>query len=96
MSSTDRVTHVPRKVIASGQVKTGPGKLFTVTLTAGADAATLILYDNTSGSGTELCNIKCPAGDSRHFDFGGGIDFSIGINAAITGTGPVAIVVSSP
>jgi hypothetical protein len=72
---------------SSAAVKSGPGSVATLNLTAGADTATVILYDNTAGSGTVICKRSAVANTSApeatlH------VPFSIGCYAAITGTAP--------
>lgn len=72
----------------SAAVRTGPGTLHSVVLAAGSDAATLIVYDNTAGSGTVICKLAAVAngGASAVLD----VAFSKGLYAALTGTGPSA------
>ena len=46
-----------KSVSSSGLVKSGPGGVHTVTLAAGVDDATAILYENIAGSGTVICKL---------------------------------------
>lgn len=71
-------------------VKSGPGGVHTVTLTAAADAATLILYDNTAGSGTVICKLAAAIGTTAHVALDA--PFSTGCYAAVTGTAPNATI----
>lgn len=81
-------------VTADVQVKTGPGQLVAVHLTGGSDAATLVLYDNTAGSGTVLATLKTSAANETDtWTPACPYSFSVGIYADITGTGPSATVV---
>lgn len=74
-------------------VKTGPGQLVSVLLTAGADAATIVLYDNPSAaSGTVLCTLKAPANESAQWSPSLPIVFSKGVFADVSGTSPTAYV----
>jgi hypothetical protein len=78
----------------SALVKTGPGVLYQAVLSGGSDAATLILYDNAAGSGSQICaTIKAAAGTTVTVDFGDGVVFGVGLYAALTGTTPSASVV---
>jgi hypothetical protein len=74
----------------SAVVQTGPGTIHTVVLAAAADAATLILYNNTAGSGTILCKLAAPIGVTAYVQLD--IPFSIGCYAALTGTAPNATI----
>lgn len=75
----------------SAAVKTGPGGVHTVTLTSGSDAATLILYDNTAGSGTIIVKLACTAANTTA-SVTLNASFSTGCFAALTGTTPSATV----
>jgi hypothetical protein len=77
---------------ASGAVKSGPGLLVGAVLAGGSDAATLILYDNTAGSGTILCKLAAAAGTTAVFCPAVPIVCGVGIYAALTGTAPSASV----
>lgn len=78
---------------ASGAVKTGPGALAGVLLAAGADAASVTVYDNTAGSGAKLAVVKAAAGASAGWTPGGLQACSKGLYAAITGTSPDVFVI---
>jgi len=73
---------------ASAEYADGAGKLITVNLCAGADAATVIVYDNTSASGTILCKLGAGIGLSDNFEPCKPVDFRTGLYLAITGTTP--------
>jgi hypothetical protein len=75
---------------SSGAVKSGPGGVHTVVLTAGSDAATLILYDNTAGSGTIICKLAAVTGTTAFARLD--VPFSVGCYAALTGTAPNATI----
>ncbi len=72
--------------VASALIKTGPGILHGVVLAAGSDAATLILYDNTAGSGTIICNLAAITGTSASVVLD--VAFGTGLYMALTGTSP--------
>ncbi len=83
-------------IAASALVKTGPGEVYGVILTGGSDAASVILYDNTAGSGTKAIGaIKAASGASVSFSLPNGVAFSKGLYATITGTTPEVTVVYS-
>lgn len=83
-------TYKNANTASSAAVKTGPGGVHTVTLTAAADAATLILYDNTAGSGTIITKLAAAIGTTAHVELD--VPFSVGCYAALTGTAPSATV----
>lgn len=83
-------------VQASGLIKTGPGVIYGLILSGGADAATVILYDNTAGSGTKAIGlVKAAINSTVHVSFPGGIAFGAGCYATITGTTPDVTVIFS-
>ena len=82
-------------VAAATAIKTGPGMLHGATLTAGADTATLILYNNTAGSGTVILKLSAVANTSAVVTFPAPVVFGIGCYAAVTGTAPSATVAFS-
>lgn len=74
---------------ASGIVKATGGAVVAVQLTAAADAASVILYDNPSaGSGVVLATLKAAIGASVVFCPTLPYAASKGIYATITGTAP--------
>ena len=82
-------------VAASTAIKTGPGMLHGAVLTAAADTATLIVYNNTAGSGTVILKLSAVANTSAVVTFPAPVVFSIGCYAAVTGTAPSATVAFS-
>lgn len=85
-------TYRSTNITSSGKIKAedGPGGVHTVTLAAGADAATLILYNNTAGSGTIICKLAAVTGTTAHARLD--VPFTIGCYGTLTGTGPSATV----
>lgn len=81
------------RLTADGQVKSGPGALVAVVLTAGTDLATVTLYDNTAASGTVLCTLKAAANSSVVFTPARPYAFAKGCYADLSGTGPEVTVV---
>ncbi len=66
------------------------GTLYSVTLTGGSDAATLVIKYNGS-SGTQLWpTIKAATATTVHVVFRGGIVYSGQLHATLTGTSPGA------
>ncbi len=80
-----------RYLTASGTVKEGGGVLVGVVLTAGTDAATVTLYDNTAASGTVLLKLAAPAGESVIAD-SLAVRTARGIYAEVAGTSPAVAV----
>lgn len=79
---------------ADGAIKASGGAIVAVVLTAGSDAATVILYDNLSAaSGIVLCTLKCAANTSVIFTPCLPYAASKGIYADLSGTGPEVTVV---
>jgi hypothetical protein len=77
-----------KALTASGAVKSGPGALAGVLLTAGADAASVTIYDNTAGSGTKLAVIKAAINTTASWTPTDPQVCSTGLYAEITGTTP--------
>ena len=72
---------------ASGLIKTGPGIIHTVTLTAGSDAATVIIGDEVATGGDALIKLgSATAGVSVSAVVDAA--FGVGIYATISGTTP--------
>lgn len=77
------------EVAATGTARTGSGKLLGGVLTAGADAATATIYDNTAASGKVLRTVKAPAGGSVSLAVPAcGVHFGAGLHAVLAGTAP--------
>ena len=77
------------EVAATGTAKTGSGKLLGGVLTAGADAATATIYDNTAASGKVLRTVKAAANASAGLEVPAcGIRFGTGLHVVLAGTGP--------
>jgi len=82
---------------ASGAVLSAGGTCYGAVLTSGSDAATLILYDNTAGSGTIICKLAVAAANTTVvFTPVVGLPVGTGLYAALTGTSPSATVVHTP
>jgi len=77
---------------SSAAIKSTPGVLFGIALAAGADAATLIIYDNTAGSGTVIAKLSAVANGSATLSLPMGAAFGKGCYAALTGTSSSASV----
>ena len=73
---------------SSAAVKTGPGALAGVLLTAGADQASVTIYDNTAGSGTKLAVLKAAANTTASWTPTDPQVCSTGLYADISGTTP--------
>lgn len=73
---------------SSAAVKAGPGYVCDAILAAGSDTATLILYDNTAGSGTIILKLSAVANTTASANLA---DWSFSnCYASLTGTGPSA------
>jgi len=68
---------------------TGAGHLISAGICGGADAATLIVYDNTSAAGTVICKLGVGIGLSATFTPAVPIAFGTGLYFELTGTTPV-------
>lgn len=75
---------------SSALIKTGPGGVHSIVLAAGSDTATLIIYDNTAGSGTVICELSAVANTSESAVLD--VTFSTGLYMALTGTAPSGMV----
>lgn len=78
---------------ASAAVLSTGGVFYGAILTAGSDAATLTLYDNTAGSGTVICKLSASAANIT-VDWVPAVRIPVktGIYATITGTTPSATI----
>lgn len=82
-----------KALTASGAVKDRPGMLAAVLLTAGEDAASVTIYDNTAGSGTKLAVLKAGSGATVSFTPAVPVVAGVGLYATISGTTPDVVVV---
>lgn len=83
-----------KRITADSLIHTGPGSIDSVLLTAGSDAATLIIYDNTAASGTVVATLKAAANTCFQWSPRGHV-LSKGAYGDITGTSPEAVIVYS-
>jgi len=75
---------------AAAQVKTGPAKLYGLTVTA-SSAGTVTIYDNTAASGTVLfTKASLAVGDVIHFG-GVGLAANKGLHVVCGGTATVNV-----
>lgn len=82
---------------ASAKLVTGAGAVLAIHLTAGSDAATAILYDNTAGSGTIICKLSASAANTVDaFTPGVRLPFQTGLYVTLTGTTPSCTVCYTP
>lgn len=75
---------------ATATVHPTQGRVTTVAIAAGADAASVILKDG-GASGTTKITLKAPAGETAFISFRGA-NFATDIHATITGTAPAVMV----
>ena len=74
---------------ASAAIRSGPGALAGVLLTAGSDAASVTIYDNASAaSGDKLAVVKAAANSSAAWSPPDAQICSSGLYAEVTGTTP--------
>jgi hypothetical protein len=71
-------------------VATGPHRLVRLTLAAGADAATAIVYDDTDGASDPVIKLTAVANTIAHADVD--VLCHMGIRVATTGTSPIVSV----
>jgi len=81
-----------KNLTSSGAVKSAGGTLFGVVLAAGSDTATLVIYDNTAGSGTIIAKLSAVANSSEALVIPQGVSFGVGCSFVLTGTSPSASV----
>ena len=82
-----------KALTASGLVKNRPGQLIAVLLAAGADVASVTIYDNSAGSGNKLAVLKAGIGETVSFCPAIPVVAGGGLYATITGTSPDVVVV---
>ena len=80
-----------KNLAASGAVKAGVGMLHSISIAAGADAATAIVYDNTSAAAPEIVQLSAPLTGTAFVILD--VPFSTGCYVAITGTAPSCTVI---
>ena len=89
------------RLASSAAIKAVPGKVWRIDLYGTSDAASLLLYNAASATGTEVYGMVVPFTDtdasaassvSISFVDVGGLSFSSKIYAALTGTGAIAYV----
>ena len=79
---------------ASGVVLSRPGWFLSCVLTAGAEDATVTLFDHASAaSGKKVCELAAKAGESVAFNTQADVRLTNGLFAQLTGTGAVVSVV---
>jgi len=72
---------------ADALIKTGPGHVYWVAVSAGATGGAFQLNDSTADGGTDRLDIAMPASTVQFFDFSKApISFNIGIFVDIPGT----------
>ena len=86
--------YLVKNTAAAVTIHTGTGVVHSVTLAAGADAATAIFYDNTAASGTIICKLSAVA--TGHASAILDAAFGTGLHVAVTGTAPSATATYSP
>ena len=83
-----------KRATATGDVTTVTSHLQAVTLTAGADAASVALRAG-GASGTLLLTVKAAANTTTPVPLGAAVPFSGGLHATFSGTSPEASFVLS-
>lgn len=85
--------HASTTTAETATIRTGPGALVAVLLTAAADAASVTIYDNTTNSGAVLAVLKAAINTTVSWAPPGGQAAARGIHAVLTGTAPSCTVV---
>jgi len=83
------------KILATGLVIGCSTQVYSATLTAGSDAASLTLYDAKDGvSGVDFLTLKCATNTStdKHYGAEHGQLCKSGVYAVLTGTSSVAYI----
>ncbi len=84
-------------VATTAAILAEPGTLHGAVLTAGADTATVILYDNTNAAtGPVLVKLSAVTNTSVCWTPDWAVSARVGIYAAVTGTTPSATVYFKP
>ncbi len=71
---------------ADAEVTSGPRMFVGVVLTAAADAATVIVYDNTAGSGDIVAKLAAAIGTTEKVIIPNGVSVKKGLYVVMTGT----------
>ena len=79
--------HLP---LTAGARHTDTNYIYTITLTAGSDAATLKIYDGVTASDYQIYSLAAVTGTSTTVTFNTPLQVVHGIFVAITGTGAAA------
>ena len=77
-------------VLTAGAAQPGANKIWTISLTAGVDAATLTISDNITASTDEMWTVAAAIGTTNTVTFPMGLSIKKGIYVALTGTSPLA------
>lgn len=64
-------------------------KVCSIVLVSGIDAASALIYDAVTQTGTDRLSVKCPATDCRQIELEDGVTFRNGISVTLSGTNPV-------
>lgn len=84
---------IPKRLTSSGQVTPHSCRVTAITLTPGADDATVSLHNSTDDSGTVLWKVQANGGESSHsVTFPSPLQFDTACYAKFTGTSPEACV----
>lgn len=84
------------RLTASGIVRSGTGQLLGIMVNSHS-AGTLVLYDNTAGSGEIIFNtITFAAGSGIWFPMPFGLNFTNGLYATIGGTADITFIWGNP
>lgn len=78
-----------KNLTSSAAFSAAPGSLCSVVLTAGSDAATLLIYDNaTTNAGTIVCKLACTAANTTAiYQPRTPLPVAKGLYGVLTGTG---------
>jgi len=79
------------EVSTNSLIFTGRGAISSVVLSASTTNSAVVVYDNTSATGTILITIKAAANTS-HTSYFGSKSFGIGVYVVVTGTGAKAYI----
>jgi len=94
MATKGHMLYNKTRVATSAGVKTGAGKIWAILLFGGSANSSLLIYDNTSATGTDILAINTLAASTSGVTLVdlGGLDFTTGLYASIAGTGAVAYI----
>ena len=82
----------PKRISATGAIKSGAGFLYAITLQGGSANSTVVLNDSLAGAGTDVYSLAAVLATSQSVTFNPPIHFATGIYATLAGAGAIVSV----